>query len=303
MAEQGAYGNGLGKAFRLSDVPVLMTQTLRKTQLAVTQIRYDGVDFGSTMPIPTEDAYLVALQVRECPDHGLSVNGGEVPCVPIVPGDTMIYDLRQNPIARIASPFHSLHFYLPRRALDEIADEFDAPHVDDLRFRHGDCMKDPVVAHLLYSLLPALAKPHEVCSLFANHVAMALRAHVAHTYGQMQLAQRPVRGGLMAWQERRVRELLEANLDGEVTLARLAEECRLSVSHFARAFRQSTGTSPHRWLLQRRTDKAKELLKIRSLSLAEIALACGFADQSHFTRVFTKLTGTAPGAMRRLLNN
>jgi len=103
----------------------------------------------------------------------------------------------------------------------------------------------------------------------------------------------------MAWQERRAR-LLEAQLDGEVTLSRLAQECGLSVSHFARAFRQSTGTSPHRWLLVRRAEKAKDLLHNSALPLAEIGLACGFGDQSHFTRVFTKLTGASPGASRRL---
>jgi AraC family transcriptional regulator len=108
-----------------------------------------------------------------------------------------------------------------------------------------------------------------------------------------------VRGGLAPWQERRVKDLIEANLSGELPLAMLAAECGLSVSHFSRAFRQSIGTSPHRWLLRRRVELAQDRLRDPKLSLSEVGLSCGFADQSHFTRVFTGLSGMSPGAWRR----
>jgi AraC-like DNA-binding protein len=73
----------------------------------------------------------------------------------------------------------------------------------------------------------------------------------------------------------------------------------LSAKHFARAFRQSTGVPPHRWLIEKRIERAKALLLGGGLSLAEIALACGFADQSHFTAAFRRGTGITPGAYRR----
>ena len=94
--------------------------------------------------------------------------------------------------------------------------------------------------------------------------------------------------------------MLDANLDGKLPLSQLAEKCGLSTRHFARAFRQSTGVPPHRWLLSRRVDRAKDLLRDPALSLAEVALACGFADQSHFTRMFTTLVGLSPGLWRRM---
>ncbi len=108
-----------------------------------------------------------------------------------------------------------------------------------------------------------------------------------------------VRGGLAPWQLRRTEQILSENLDGDVTLAHLAGECRLSVSHFARAFKQTTGQPPHRWLLARRVEHAKRLLLTSALPLARIAPACGFADQSHFTRVFSQMVGAGPGAWRR----
>ena len=84
-------------------------------------------------------------------------------------------------------------------------------------------------------------------------------------------------------------------------LNEVARECRLSVSHFSRAFRRSMGVAPHSWLLTRRVEAAKEKLRDDRLTLLDVALACGFADQSHLTRVFTRVVGISPGAWRRAL--
>jgi len=93
---------------------------------------------------------------------------------------------------------------------------------------------------------------------------------------------------------------MKTNLDGQVALSRVAEECGLSVRHFARAFRKSTGVPPYRWLLNQRVERAKELLCNPALPLTSIALACGFSDQSHFTRVFTATVRLSPGLWRRM---
>jgi AraC-like DNA-binding protein len=106
-------------------------------------------------------------------------------------------------------------------------------------------------------------------------------------------------GGLAAWQERRVRDYVDDNLSGDVTLAALAGACRLSASHFSVAFKTSFGCSPHRFLLKRRVELAKRLLLATDLSLVGIAISAGFADQSHFTRIFGRFMGITPGAWRR----
>jgi AraC-like DNA-binding protein len=108
------------------------------------------------------------------------------------------------------------------------------------------------------------------------------------------------RGGLAPWQLRRAEALMSQNLSVQVPLERVADECGLSVRHMARAFRQSTGVPPHRWLLDRRVERAKELLPDSKLSLSDVALACGFGDQSHFTRTFTAAVRLSPGLWRRL---
>ena len=94
-------------------------------------------------------------------------------------------------------------------------------------------------------------------------------------------------------------ELIDARLDGDLPVAEIAHHCGLSPSRFRVAFRNTTGVTPHRWLTERRVDKAKTLLLRHSVSLAQIALECGFADQSHFTHVFTAVVGASPGEWRR----
>jgi AraC family transcriptional regulator len=123
---------------------------------------------------------------------------------------------------------------------------------------------------------------------------------VAQFHGFMR--EKPgVRIGMLAvWQERRAKELLAGNLAGNITLSELANTCELSVRHFTRAFRASTGMSPRAWLLRLRVEKAKHLLTSSRRVLAEIALDCGFTDQSHFTRTFRRSVGMSPGAWQRL---
>jgi len=297
----GAYGNTLADAFRLGDTPTLVTRGLHKARLAVTELRCDDEHFGMTSSIPREDAYLVALQLRQCDRHELWSDDRPVAVSPICGGETMVFDLRRNPIAHIDSAFHSLHFYLSKDALDWVADDIGAPSIEELDCRAGARFDDPVVRGIGSALMPALAHPETVNVAFADYALLAVAAHVARRYGHLRATRRVARGGLAAWQERRAKELLSEHLAEGVSLSVLARECGLSVSHFSRAFRQTTGLPPHRWLLQRRIDRACDLLRDRSRSLPDIALACGFADQSHFTRVFSGSTGIAPGTWRRSL--
>lgn len=104
--------------------------------------------------------------------------------------------------------------------------------------------------------------------------------------------------GLSLWQEARAKNFLVNASPDDLSVANVAAACGLSRSYFIKAFKRTTGRTPHRWLMEYRIDKAKNLLRGERL-IAEIALECGFADQSHFTRVFTTMAGMPPGAWRR----
>lgn len=105
--------------------------------------------------------------------------------------------------------------------------------------------------------------------------------------------------GLARWQLDLTCSLVLDDLTADIPVAELASRCGLSRSHFARAFKASMGLPPHRWLIRHRIERCEELLAVSSESIAEIALHCGFADQSHLTRVFHAVTGMSPAAWRR----
>ena len=116
--------------------------------------------------------------------------------------------------------------------------------------------------------------------------------------GDLKHPVRHNRARLSPWQLRLARNTFDANLDGSVSLDDLAKECGLSVSQFSRAFKRSTGVAPHQWLMHRRIDVAKDLIRDGISALAEVALSCGFSDQSHLTRAFARATGLTPGRWR-----
>jgi AraC-like DNA-binding protein len=106
-------------------------------------------------------------------------------------------------------------------------------------------------------------------------------------------------GGLSAGAMRRVREYVEVHLNESTDLGMLAGVAGLSMHHFARQFKQSTGVTPHHYLTQKRVERAQEMLVQTDLSLAEIAYATGFSDQSHLARHFRHMLGTTPREFRQ----
>lgn len=127
-------------------------------------------------------------------------------------------------------------------------------------------------------------------------LALTLLAHISDHYHRPS----PVcRGGLTPRQERRAKEMLLASIREDAEIPDVAQAVGLSRAHFIRAFRDCVGETPHRWLTARKIELAKRQMAESDLSLADIALACGFSDQSHFTRVFSRHAGAPPGVWRR----
>ena len=109
-----------------------------------------------------------------------------------------------------------------------------------------------------------------------------------------------VRGGLAPWQEKRVIRFIAENAVSHIDVSSLAAITRLSISHFSRAFRASFGMSPYAMVCRCRVEEAKRLLVSSDLTLIHIANACGFSDQSHFTRQFHRHAHASPGRWRRM---
>jgi AraC-like DNA-binding protein len=105
---------------------------------------------------------------------------------------------------------------------------------------------------------------------------------------------------LSAWQAQKAKLFMIQNMSSGVLVSAVAQACHLSRSHFSRAFRNSTGSSPRDWIRRAQLTRAANLLVQTDQSISQIALECGFSDQSHFTRVFAKTLGVSPGKWRGL---
>jgi AraC family transcriptional regulator len=295
--DEGAFGARMAALLSQGDGRAISFQTLRNPALVVTSLRCDAGLSELSAPVPAEDAFIVSVHLRDLPFHELKLHNVTVHTGYHPKGGVNVLDLQQNPRFFFPSPFHCLHFYVRRATLERLADDHGARRIETLSWPHGAV--DETVSHLGLALLPALERPECAGKLFLDHVVLALNTHFAYAYGGMRSAPRASRGGLAPWQERRCKELMNARLADQLSLNELAKQCRLSISHFARAFRQTTGESPHRWLLKRRIEAAKELLISSERGISEVALDCGFTDQSHLTRVFSVMVGAPPGVWRR----
>jgi AraC family transcriptional regulator len=291
-----AYGELIGDVMGASPPPILTTRVLKKSAVAIMRVTCNAGDQEKTAPLPFEDAYVFGLELRDA-SHAVWVDGRQAHAGLVKRGTGLVIDLNRRIEGIPAPAFDTLHMHIPRGALDGIDDQ-ERPGAKVLRTPSG-VLDDATIRNIGAILLPALERPEQANRLFVDYITLALLTHLTHCYGETPIASRPRRGGLAPWQERRAKEMLTARLDGEISLHELARETGLSRSHFARAFKVTTGQPPHRWLMARRVERAQEFLSNPILSLAEVANLCGFASQSHFTRVFASATGQSPGEWRR----
>ena len=212
------------------------------------------------------------------------------------PGKIYLFDRSDRTRVSLETIHDSVCVILPQDTIEYFAREKDQGRVAGLRAREFG-QADPVLYHMAIAMLPALKSPTEATAAFVEYLALALHEHVIHAYGGVPNRGRGW-GGLAPWQLSRIRDFVEHNLSRDISIAELSAECRLSCSHFARAFRVSLGMTPHQWILKRRLELAKTLMSRSDASLAHIATQCGFADQSHLDRHFVRQFGTTPARWR-----
>jgi AraC family transcriptional regulator len=292
-------GAALRDCFHLKPPVLAIARALRESRFAEVDVGSDKPDRNAPSPIPGESAFILGLQRKDVTAHELWLEGRPVRVVPFPHGIMSLLNLALDPNPYPDGAFDSCSVYFRRDAFDRLADDLGEIRIDALDIRPGVALNDRVVANLSPCLRSSIEQPEELNTLCIDHVVMALHTHLAQRYGGLRIPRASERGGLTPWQLRLARDTINAQLDGRVSLAQMANDCGLSVSHFAKAFKRSTGVSPHRWLTQRRVDRAKELMRGTTTLLTQISLACGFCDQSHFTRVFLQATGATPNQWRR----
>jgi AraC family transcriptional regulator len=295
-------------AERLDEIQSLSSVTFARGGLSIGRYRRDRPGLGISTPNPIIAMVMAVVIFRPRAAHVGWQDGRVVEVPALGAGALSCLDLREAWSMDLSEPFDSFHTFIPLTAFDEISSDLRRPRIERLHCPIGVEHKDDTMLSLARALDPVLARPEQATALFTDHVLSAMVTHLAVTYGGLNGSQMTVprgrrRGMLTPLQERRVTSRLLDDLTADPSLAELAALCGLSRSYFIDAFKHTTGTPPHRWLLMQRVKRAKELLHGTKMTIAEIALACGFSDQSHLTRVFSKALGMSPAAWRRQCEN
>jgi AraC-like DNA-binding protein len=266
--------------------------------LFFARYRHDKPNLGLLEQTPLADQVIVSVELRPFRPINVFCDGHHKRKPASEPGALALYDMRRSWSADIRDPFDTLQVFLPINSFRDFATERRSTFLD-FRYDIQAPRYDTVMLHLMQAMLPTLERPHEVSTLYLESMFLAARDHIAETYGGFTTRATSKRLGLTARQLRHALEYIEANLSQDVSLADVADASATSVSSLTRGFKTALGISTHRWVLNRRIALAQRLIYESATPLNEVAVSCGFADQSHLTRVFVRSIGTPPAVWRR----
>lgn len=290
---------GPPKSFHLPPLPLVMSGSLFSSTLQLSEFG-GGPNHGIIASPPPEEKYLIQMRLIECNRCDYFVDGKHIEKTDVnSAGMLEVHDLMVSPMADLRDPFHLMHLHVTRSALAEAAYEMGYSSAGELHVNPGKTYSDEVARNLFLAVRPALASPLAHNKLFAEHALQALSMHIIKAYGGLADKQSNASARLALWQEGRLREIIDESLGDQLSLGQLANAVGLSARQLSRAFIGSFGMPPYRYLMHRRVMRGKHLLRAKELTLLDVALSCGFASQSHFTRVFKSLVGVGPGEWRR----
>lgn len=292
----GAYGSRLSAAFHATCEDTAHVRTPSGIPMAVTRLRSTQQESLLSQTFTTEDAYLVVVYLEPPRDVVLQLCDGRVRRKASRHDNTVILDLRTAPRLSFSGGFHSVNFYLPRRAIFDNHDK----EGESASLRHNIVSRDPILCKLAQGLSIASsdARMHAVKD-FTQHMMMAVCARLNARYRGKQVNPTMRSPGLPIEKRDTALAFMRRHLDAPISMTDVADACGLSYRVFVRAFKRALGTSPHDWFMASRIEKAKELMADPACRLVDIAAQMGFADQSHFNRTFLRYSGVSPGTWRR----
>lgn len=296
MSAERRFGDTIANSMGMRNAPAIVTRGLRGSPIAVTRIVCGPEHLGLTLQVPPEDTFILAVYLTRLERHELGKRGQPFIKQGYAEHSMRIVHLGGDYAANIIEPHEALSFYMPRAVLDDLSREDGGRDVNMLACSPG--VVDSTIAGIAMSLKPHLSSSFETSQLCLDYLTFALGSHLVKRFSEGG-SKGIRRGGLSTRHARFATELLASLAFKNPSLADIARECGLSRGHFIKAFTTSTGLPPHRWLTRYRVDQVKQLLWDSNLSIAEISVRAGFADQSHLTRVFTKVVGDTPARWRR----
>jgi AraC family transcriptional regulator len=159
-------------------------------------------------------------------------------------------------------------------------------------------VKEERVRHILLTMYHELLNGFQSGRLFGELIGLSFATALLTGHSTVPVRNGQYKGGLPQYKLRQVAEYIDVNLASALSLSEMADQLDMGPCHFARAFKESVGVSPHQYVLRRRIERALQLLKGAHPSLAEMSRELGFSSHGHFTTVFHRFVGVSPSSYR-----
>ena len=274
---------------------------------AARHIRSQALDWPGLL-LEAGRNYVTGADAAALAHHYIGLNAGTRPVVlrgvepdrdvTLAPGTAWFVPAGDPVTFRVESLHMIVRMTIDPRHADRLLEEVRGEG-SRLELRRAYGIDTPQLRHLLMALVAEADAGTSTGVAFVETLAAGVSQQVALHAGAGPAPRERARGGLSPGARRRVLELIDAQLDARLSVDTLAREVGLSSAHFARAFKQTLGEAPHRFLLSRRLERARRLLEACGVQLSDVAARAGFADQAHFTRHFKRQFGVTPGAVAR----
>lgn len=209
--------------------------------------------------------------------------------------------LREDFVRFSGGAAEMLHIYLPAKPFAVLDSDDDGQRFSGASLRYEAGFYDPLIEQIGEAVLSELHSETACGALLIDLLATSLVARLLHSHSNLSPPPHPRSGALRGLDPRRLRrvqDFIEAHIEENITVADLASTACLSRFYFARAFKRATGTTPVKYVSQRRLAFAKALLARDDRSLADIATTCRFSSQANFSKAFRRATGLTPGQYR-----
>lgn len=286
----------LGPYFGMAEAAFLQTVPLDSSPISVTKIaRPVTADNEARVVLPGSDAYLMMVYLEDTIHSDIQSDGSIAPPRWCGKGSVCVVDLCEGASVVLRRSLSSLAVYLPKALIEEVA-RTSFPHQEKKELRCRRAEPDQVVSNLSAVILSLFDRDPATIDPILRHLSVALCTHLLQDCLEVSGSKN---GSILPVDlEIAAKDFMRENLARELTVAEIARVTGLPAGQFAQGFKNVTGLAPHQWLMQARVAAAKGLLAEHELSIREIARACGFVDQSHFTKVFSKQVGTTPAQWR-----
>lgn len=261
--------------------------------VSVRGYRYNGSD----VEVPATRDHMVVAYRRGMTDMRRRIDGEWIN-ESLGPGDVSLLTRAAESHWVWPSAIEVVHIYLTQDEVAATCQQMYERDVQDVELRDEVKADDPAIHRTAMLIAQEAAQGGAGSTLLVESLACQLAVYILRRHAHVVFREPAGHDGLTPRQDRIVRDYVAEHLHERIALDDLAASVALSRFHFARRFRQSMGTSPHEFVLGQRVERARTLLSRTDDRIHDIAFSCGFADQSHLTRVFKKRVGVTPGRFR-----